>query len=411
MQKWLRYCKAQMKRIIKTFPGMLLFTAVLTLGLCLVLHIVFVNHASKEENQIVQLGVVGNVSDTYLGVGINILKNMDTVKSMMNVESMTLEEAKELLAEGEIFAYVVIPDGFINSLVVGENRTVTYVTTAQAQGLGGALMSELIAVISDMVTLSQNSVYAMQEYLIDHEMQEVLWSATDDFNVELLDAFLNRTDIYEIRQMGVANNLSLKGYFFCGVILIFLLLWGINSVSLFAREDASLFQILYRKGLGAPAQVVSELLSYSVLLFFSTCCVLGAAVCLKNIFGVSLPEWDALGAGRLGFVLKLFPVVLMLAAMQALLYEIVPGVVNGVLAQFLCAVSLAYISGCIYPITFFPEAVQKVAYFLPTGAGLRYLQKSLSTQSALGEMLLLLLYAAAFAALQMLLRRRRIAGR
>ncbi len=411
MQKWTRYFGAQIKRTAKTFPGMLLFTAVLTLGMCLVLHIIFTLNASKEEHQIVKVGVVGDVSDTYLGVGINVLKNLDTIKGMINVESMTEPEARELLAAGEIYAYVVIPDGFINSLVVGENRTITYVTTARAQGLGGALMSELIAEISDMVTLSQNSVYAMQEYLVENGMEEVLWEATDDFNVDILDAFLSRTDIYEIRQTGIANSLSLTGYFFCSVILIFLLLGGINSVSLFAREDASLFKILHMKKYGAAGQVLSELLAYVILMFFSICCVLAAAVFLKDTFGINVPEWDALGAGRVRFIVKLLPVVLMLSAFQAFLYEIVPGVVNGVLAQFISAVSLAYISGCIYPITFFPEIVQKAAYYLPTGVGLRYLQKGLSGSNVWPELLLLLLFAAVFAALQTLERKRRIAGR
>jgi len=115
--------------------------------------------------------------------------------------------------------------------------------------------------------------------------------------------------------------------------------------------------------------------------------------------------------GQLLFFCKLLPVIIMLSAFQSLLYEIVPSIVNGVIVQFLSAISLAYISGCLYPISFFPETVQNVAYFLPTGVGLRYLQKSLSLQNIAIEILLMVLFTLIFVRMQVLWRKRRIAGK
>ena len=41
--------------------------------------------------------------------------------------------------------------------------------------------------------------------------------------------------------------------------------------------------------------------------------------------------------------------------------------IGGVLMQFFVTLALCFVSGCLYPITFFPDAVQKLAKFLPTG--------------------------------------------
>lgn len=412
MYKWKRYFKTQIKRTIKTFPQLLVFTMALTIGLCLILQIIFTLNASKENNQVVQIGIVGDMSESYLGIGISVIKNLDSVKSMANIQSMSEEEAKNLLLKGAISAYAVIPDGFISSLITGENKPIKYVTTSEVQGLGGILINELVAAISDMVTLSQNAVYSMQVYMIDNAMQEQLWDATDAINIELLEAFLNRKDIYEMKLIGIENNLSLKGYFFCSILLVFMLLWGIASVSLFAREDASLFRILYRKGFSATQQVMAEWLSYCLLLFMSVCCVMASALILMHFSDIRIQEWNALGAiGQLLFCVKLLPVVIMLAAFQMLLYEIASGVVNGILAQFVSAVSLAYISGCLYPISFFPEVIQRLSYILPTGAGLRYLRKILSVQNVWGEAVFLILYTMLFLTLLMCVRKRRIVGK
>lgn len=412
MYKWKRYFGTQIKRTIKTFPQILIFTMVLTIGLCLILQIVLTINASKENNQVVQIGIVGDMSESYLGIGISVIKNLDSVKSMANIQSMSEEEAKNLLLEGAISAYVVIPDGFISSLMTGENKPIKYVTTSEAQGLGGILINELVAAISDMVTLSQNAVYSMQVYLIENAMQEQLWDATDAINIEILEAFLNRTDIYEMQLVGIENNLSMKGYFFCSILLLFMLLWGIASVALLAREDVSLFRVLYRKGFSAALQVVSEWLAYCVLLFWSICCVMAGAFLLLHFADIRIQEWDALGAiGQLLFCVKLLPVVIMLAAFQMLLYEIASGVVNGILAQFVSAISLAYISGCLYPISFFPEVIQRLAYVLPTGVGLRYLRKNLSVQNVWGECIFLLLYTILFLTFLICVRKRRIVGK
>lgn len=55
MYKWKRYFGTQIKRTIKTFPQILIFTMVLTIGLCLILQIVLTINASKENNQVVQI--------------------------------------------------------------------------------------------------------------------------------------------------------------------------------------------------------------------------------------------------------------------------------------------------------------------------------------------------------------------
>ena len=412
MYKWKAYLKLQLKRVLKTLPGILLQTCILTLGILLLMQLVLAVDASKEKNKLIRVGIVGDASDSYLGIGINVLKNTDAIKSMADIDSMSEEAAKDKLASGEISAYLIIPDGFVYSVLVGENKPLTYVTTAEAQGIGGILVNELMGSVSQMITMSQNAVYAMQHYLVAKDMRENIYDATEQLNIHIIGAVLNRMDFYELQQVGVANNLSLKGYYVCGILILFLLLWGINCVSLFAGEDVAMNRILYRKGYGYVGQVLSEFVAYFVLMLVSIGCMLMAGMIIMNAVGLEIPEWKALDAGeRILFFGRLLPIIGMLSAFQLLLDELVPGILNAVLVQFICGVSLGYISGCLYPISFFPEAIQIVSFFLPTGVGLRYLQNGLSASGKGWDILLILLYTALFLGIHMLRRRQRIVGK
>ena len=110
-----------------------------------------------------------------------------------------------------------------------------------------------------------------------------------------------------------------------------------------------------------------------------------------------------------GWISGMLPVVMLFAAMQLLLYEWISNPVTGILIQFLGAAGLGYLSGCFYPITFFPAEIQILAPYLPTGAAMRY-SGALMTGQAFGRDLAVMgSYGAGCFLLTVLLRKRRLA--
>jgi len=96
--------------------------------------------------------------------------------------------------------------------------------------------------------------------------------------------------------------------------------------------------------------------------------------------------------------------------MQFFLYEITDSTVSAVLLQLLAALGMAYICGCLYPLPFFPDAVQKIGGILPAGVASAYLRQILSgtvTPVVWGGCVL---YTTVFFALTVWLRNRKMAG-
>lgn len=411
MNKWKLYWSLQLKRMMKALPSTALLTLFLTVGLLGLLQVMLFVGQNEEENQVVQIGIVGDLSDSYLGIGIHMLMNMEGIKNLANLESMGEQEAREAFAAGEISAYLLVPDGFIDSILTGENKEIVYVTGEQARGIGGMLMNELVGAISGLVTTTQTNIYGVQTYLIKKDMREQIPEATESLNLSYIGATLNRMDIYELQEQGHSNKLSLAGHLFTGVLLLLVLLWGMNSVALMVHQEHSLLKLLQRKGLGPGAQVMAEVAAYGIWQCVTLCLVFVCVMVLKAAMGLAIPEWDTLKLSeQLQAACKWLPVVLMVAAMQAFLYELVTNVINGVLLQFVVAVSMGYLAGCIYPVSFFPKLVQPMAEWSPVGCALRYVQKGLSGQESVVELLVIILYAALFGGLQVFRRKLRIAG-
>lgn len=104
----------------------------------------------------------------------------------------------------------------------------------------------------------------------------------------------------------------------------------------------------------------------------------------------------------------MLPVVMVFAAMQLCIYEWVSGPVTGVLIQFLAATVLGYLSGCFYPITFFPAEIQVLAPYLPTGAAMGYSGKLITGQAFGRELAVLGIYGAGGFLLAVLRRKYRL---
>jgi len=81
-----------------------------------------------------------------------------------------------------------------------------------------------------------------------------------------------------------------------------------------------------------------------------------------------------------------------------------------ILAQVLIIVVLGYVSGCFYPESFFPEAVNRIAKALPIGAGFSFVKGLLADEPTLWDTILVWSYTVAFLGITAVCRRRKIAG-
>lgn len=410
MKGFCTYLYIQWRRALKLLPA--LMTVTLAACGCAGLFAVLYLGSSEmtKDKQKYQIAVVGDTTDTYLGFGISVLSVADDSRFIVDFPSMTEREARRALAAGELTAYARVPDGLVDSIVYGTNdKPVTFVGPTGQRGITGILVEELTKVASTLIVRSQSAIYGMQSILRDNGMGDLWREATEKLNIRFIEMVLNRTGLCKVETLGMANGLSTEGYYFCSMLIFFLLLAGINSSSLFGRRSCELMRLMASKGVGPFRQVAGEFLTY---LFINLCCLFGVFVVLRLVFEsgvIQIAEWNGRDALKLsGFFVRFLPVVTALAAMQFLMYELVTGVVSSILLQFICGISMAYLSGCFYPASMFPDVLRHIGEVLPTGLALRYADKSLTGEVPFLVCLGLFFYAAAFLGVSGALRHLRV---
>ena len=398
------YFMTQCKRIIKIFPSVLITTVILVCGLALLAAALLQLETVQEKKQKVEIGLVGNTEGSYLGFGIKALQSLDSSRFAIDFLEMGSErEAKEALEKGEVSAYVLIPDGFVDALVRGENMPITYVTSAGAAGIGSMVMNELVETISDLITKSENGIYGAQRFLREQGREDIYWEASDRLYLKFLDLILGREMVCELELTGVSGGLAVTEYYTCSIMILFLLFWGIAAAPFLAQREFYLSKLLRAKGLSAGGQILAEYGAYTLLLS-------GSFLLVKAFAGVLAAGMGAVTFSRPLWFLGMLPVVLLFAAMQLAVFEWIPNPVTGALIQFLGALGMGYLSGCFYPVTFFPAGIRLLAPFLPTGAAMEYSGKMMLGRTAIGELAVMGLYGAVFFLIAVLLRRRRLTG-
>ena len=162
------------------------------------------------------------------------------------------------------------------------------------------------------------------------------------------------------------------------------------------KRDYSLSQLLWAKGHSPAKQVLCE---WGV---FFLCMLIPGEILLLVIQGD--------GALSFGAIFSAFAAFFALTALSFFLFTLAKDYMAGVLLHFFGTLTLCFISGCMYPVYFFPVALQKISAYLPTGLARAQLSGCITGKTELLTTLLLLAYGIVFLMLTALLARKRLKG-
>jgi len=376
------YFLMQCKRIARYLPGAFLAMLVLLGGLLAVFSMMVRQDAIAPENQKFQVGMVGTAGDTMVQMGLAALKSFDSSQMSMEIVEMTEPEARAALEKGAIGAYIVIPEDFVDEAMTGHILPLKFVSTTGAASVVSVFKEEVTEVISLLLLESQRGVYGMQGAM---KAQDIggRGKKMDALALTYVEYVLTRDHTYSLQELGISDALGFADYLLCGLFVLFLMLACLPFAPLMIRRDMALERMLAARGRSALGQILCDLFAY--------CGGLTVMVAAIAALGKALAG-DAMDVELLPGI----PVILMVCSFSFLLYTLSSDLIGGVLVQFFATLALCFVSGCMYPVYFFPVKVQKLAAWLPTGAARSQLAACL-TGEASGAQWLLLGYTAAFA--------------
>jgi len=381
------YLIVQIKRLLRVLPVVVLFNFIMMIGICAIFAL-RVGMQEQDERKI-GVGIVGNIDNKYMKLGVEMLNNMDSSRVSIKFESMDDSEAKKALREGQIIGYFKIDRDFIDGLENGENRPIVYVSSNG--GLMSELSKELASIFSVLIIDSERVIYAADEYLVDHPVYDRV-SANTEFNMWLIKNVLARGKIYDVENISVMGNISAIDGYVCGIITLFIMLSGVGLSGLLSGDKVSMLRVLKSKGLSYMSSIICELIISTIYVMISMLILIGGFIIVKSF----LLEKSLLSIDSFEFVSGILVVSIMFASMHIFIYELIDQRVVAVLIEILLGISLGYIGGCIYPLSVFPDLIQKVAIFLPSGAGMKLLISGMDYNINIMAITVLIIYTIMF---------------
>lgn len=403
------YFATQWKRVMKTFPFILLVTVVLFAVVAVLLFGMLRSYADSEENTVFSVGITGDTDNEMLQVGIAAFQSFDESRFTIDFVEMEEAQAEQALATGDIYAYLLLPEDFMDKALVGDMEPMYYVTSAGANNLATMFKNEITSLATGVVISSQQGSFGLQEALEDNGIQDEDGELVNQLALEYTGAILKRAEAVTVQELGISEGMRMSEYYLCGMAILFLMLLGLPFVTLYAGQDRALHALLLSKGVSSHRQVFSEWWSHFVALV----CLIGAVflppLVLSAVTGVALPLQS--GEVWIQLVILFVPVLLMISTLNMFIFELGSNVVGSGLLHFFTTLCLCYVSGCFYPVYTFPRAVQAVEQFLPTGVARELLAMPLTGDFSLWPMVGVLLYGGLFMAATLLVRARKLRRR
>ena len=394
-----QYFYLQLKRLLHILPMLLIGTLITVLCVGLLLGGLKTADENSADKLRFQIAISGHTSGSYVQMGLAALQAFDDTRFSMDIVELPQEEAHRRLLQGELTAYVILPENFIERALYGDVDTVTFVTHAGGESIVSMFKNEVTSLITELVLHSQKGVYAIGEVAAQENVWDVRGEYMDNLAFSYIELLFARNKVCTVTQLGISTGLSLVEYYI-GALCVFLLFFvGVAFITTGVCRDHSLHRLLQGKQFGPWKQILCEYAAHFGI-FVGICAILsGAAQLAAPLLGS-----DTALPGFFSLFLRLVPVAALAAALNGLIFQLTGNVVSAVLWHFFLCLGQCYAAGCFYPVYALPPAMQSAAAWLPAGLAREFVSGSFLQESKTAALLGILLFTAAFWALTVLLR-------
>lgn len=407
-----RYFLAGLKRIRRLFPeimglSLLFFVLVIIMGRMLIANSDYETGKSRYG-----IGLLVEGDNQLVDLGIYLLESFDDSKYLVEIKKYSSrEEGVEALYKNEVSALCEIPDEFYDSInELSNDVSIKYYTASGARGITGVYMDAVTGMVSNYVLYSEAGIFSLMDFC-DYKghSAQMMYEDTDRLFLAYMNAIIGRGELVEVKPLGISNGLSTYAYFFVGLSLFMVCVFSFAAISYFLEKSNSLDCIANSRGINAPMQVVADFIAYYLCNALCTLILFVPIWLVLRMGAFSIPEFEDLGLLDFAkYISAVYTAMILLCVFEFIVFEALEGTINKIIFSLVIIIGSGYVSGLLYPKTFFPESLQKFGELLPTGVSLSFLSAAVSGDDYEKWLYILLAYAVCLFGVLCFVRQRKI---
>lgn len=351
------YLKLETKRQFKLIPYLLAATIILVLitsfvGFC----------ASKYMNS----NRLNDKKDIYFSseddskltqLIVNTLSTTKSLTSIFNVYNVETENIEDLALNENSVVSVVVPSGFLNSLMTGDNYPIKLYFSSTTS-IYSIIIRELSLAAQTSLKSAQAVVYTLYDYYYENQKYSYAKEANEDLNLILIKKAFSRDKMFKKKHISSTTNLEITGYYIAsGLLTIILLLGCIFILKLKSTPDIIILKLKQNK-IGYVFQ--SFVKTFTVFLSLYTILVFGFLIAyITSIFkNYNFNFYIAMLNG--------IALCLCSSAIINFISALAKNQMSSILLLFISVISCELISGAFFPSVFLPDKITIMDKYLPT---------------------------------------------
>lgn len=284
-----------------------------------------------------------------------LVRQLEEIEIFKEVVKVPEAEAMKLIAENKIASIIIIPEGFVGSVAVGENKPVTVIGN-RAMPLQSFVVKNLIQSASNLVSAGQSAIntiyyYSEEAGLEGEELDKVFYESTMKIFMEALA----RKEIFSQMEASPGFDLTPVEYFTAALIVVFLMFTGMPAMKMLVTEKSyGLTRRLRTSTVGMWQVVLSKFIVSLVLsiIQFAIIIILTSVV-FKNYWGAPIKN-----------ILMLFGGIMFAVSSWAIFVSSISRTpASADIIGNLGILLMAVIGGSIYPLSSMPGFVRSLSKF------------------------------------------------
>ncbi len=270
----------------------------------------------------------------------NIFNNT-SFSEVFNIIELDEKTAEEMIQKDEISAYVIIPEGFIKSVYIGENMALTIVGN-EKDWIEVSIIKLAINIGISYLTTAQSGIYSTIDVLND---EGITASKIDEIilpiNIAYGTSLLSFNKYYDETLVNPTGNTTLKDYYIFSTI--FFLMMISSSIFIEIIQESTKGNILNKYsfyGMGLKKVFLNKFIALFIVVFIYT-----------------LPSIYFFRTKGLIVLLLLVSIIFFIAN--------ITNETQGMISMLLISIFTLLISGGIIPLVFLPNIFNMLAKMTP----------------------------------------------
>ena len=307
-------------------------------------------------------------SNQLTDLAVSYVQSMESVQSICSLEAVTASEGKQRLENGELAAWIVLPEDLINEILSGSNTPATLYLRENTGSVGGIeavgsiLFEELASAGIGMLGTAQAEIYAVdsmiREFALEEETEGLRQTLYDDINDFNLRTVAGREKIFHTKTLSLTGNDTVAVYYGSAFCTIYVLFAGLFLGAFCKRGNLQQTMadrrlgVCYMQQFGARCQAGAFLMAVVLMLP----CTVYFIPQVREVLEVRMTMQ--------GGILLLW-ILVFVAVYHMMIYQVIEKQESALVVIGVLAILQSYLSGCLIPSVLLPEAVAAVGRFLP----------------------------------------------